>query len=73
MNNQVHPIPRLQLSYAVTAEALDIPQSTLEHECRLGRGPTFFTVGRRKYTTVELIREWQARKIAEAIASGDAV
>jgi hypothetical protein len=59
-------IPRLQLSLADAAEALNIPQSTLELECRRGRGPKFFTVGRRKYTTVELIRDWQAAKIAEA-------
>ncbi|MXQ08042.1 hypothetical protein GQ651_09320 [Alphaproteobacteria bacterium GH1-50] len=59
-------IPRLQFSIAEAAVALDLPQSTLESECRHGRGPTFFTVGRRKYTTVELIREWQAKKIAEA-------
>ena len=63
------PIPRLQLSLADAAEALNIPQSTLELECRRGRGPKFYTVGRRKYTTVELIREWQAAKIAEAEAS----
>lgn len=63
------PIPRLQLSLADAAEALNIPQSTLELECRRGRGPKFYTVGRRKYTTVELIREWQAAKIAEAESS----
>ncbi|WP_101067710.1 MerR family transcriptional regulator [Roseovarius salinarum] len=62
------PIPRLQLSLADAAEALNIPQSTLELECRRGRGPKFYIVGRRKYTTVELIREWQAQKIAEAEA-----
>lgn len=59
-------IPRLQLSLADAAEALNIPQSTLELECRRGRGPKFFTVGRRRYTTVALIREWQEQKIAEA-------
>ena len=58
-------VPRLQLSIADTSAALGIPQSTLELECRRGRGPKFFTVGRRKFTTVELIREWQATKIAE--------
>lgn len=67
--NTTGVIPRLQLSLADAAEALNIPQSTLELECRRGRGPKFFTVGRRKYTTVELIREWQAQKIAEAAES----
>ena len=58
--------PPLQLDYAATAAALLMPQSTLENECRHGRGPIFFTVGRRKYTTPALIREWQAEKIADA-------
>jgi hypothetical protein len=62
-------VPRLQLSLSDAAPALGIPQSTLELECRRGRGPKFFTVGRRKSTTVELIREWQATKIAEADAA----
>lgn len=59
-------IPKLQLSIADTAEALDLPRSTLEIEMRHGRAPLFFTVGRRKFTTVELIREWQSQKISEA-------
>jgi hypothetical protein len=65
-------VPRLQLSLTDASQALGIPQSTLELECRRGRGPKFFTVGRRKFTTVELIREWQAIKIAEAEAEADA-
>lgn len=69
--NTTSPIPRLQLSLSDTAEALNVPQSTLELECRRGRGPKFFTVGRRKFTTVELIREWQNKKIAEAANSGE--
>lgn len=62
-------IPRLQLSMDDAAEALNVPKSTLENEVRRGRGPKFFTVGRRKFTTVELIREWQAAKIADEAAA----
>ena len=61
----VAQVPRLQLSIEDAAAALGLPTSTLELECRRGRGPKFFVVGRRKFTTVELIREWQAAKIAE--------
>jgi len=64
----VAQVPRLQLGIEDAAAALGLPVSTLELECRRGRGPVFFTVGRRKFTTVELIREWQAQKIAEAAA-----
>lgn len=60
-------IPRMQLSISDTALALDVPLSTLEQECRKGRGPTFYSVGRRRYTTPNLIREWQSAKIAEAV------
>ena len=65
----VELLPRLQLGFAETAEVLVVPQSTLELECRRGRGPRFFKVGRRKFTTVELIREWQAAKIANVEAA----
>ncbi len=61
----VEQLPRLQLGLKETAETLGVPLSTLELECRRGRGPKFFSVGRRKFTTIELIREWQAAKIAE--------
>lgn len=61
----IQPVPRLQLGIEDAAAALGLPVSTLELECRRGRGPKFFTVGRRKFTTIELIREWQAAKIAE--------
>ena len=61
----VQQVPRLQLSIEDAAAALGLPTSTLELECRRGRGPKFFIVGRRKFTTVELIRNWQAYKIAE--------
>ncbi len=61
-------LPRLQFGFAETAEIIGVPQSTLELECRRGRGPKFFKVGRRLFTTIELIREWQAAKIAEADA-----
>ena len=64
----VEQVPRLQLGIEDAAAALGLPVSTLELECRRGRGPKFYTVGRRKFTTVELIREWQAQKIAEAEA-----
>ena len=59
------PIPRLQFGFSETAEALGIPVSTLELECRRGRGPKFYTVGRRKFTTVKLIEDWQNAKIDE--------
>ena len=63
----ITPVPRLQLSIEDAAAALGLPVSTLELECRRARGPLFFTVGRRKFTTPDLIREWQARKIADAL------
>jgi len=59
------PIPRLQFGFSETAEALGVPVSTLELECRRGRGPKFYTVGRRKFTTVKLIEDWQNAKIQE--------
>lgn len=59
------PIPRLQFGFSEAAEALGIPVSTLELECRRGRGPRFYTVGRRKFTTVKLIEDWQMTKINE--------
>lgn len=59
------PIPRLQFGFSETAEALGIPVSTLEQECRRGRGPKFYKVGRRKFTTPKLIEEWQNAKISE--------
>lgn len=65
----VSQVPRLQLGLEDAAAALGLPVSTLELECRRGRGPKFFKVGRRLFTTVELIREWQANKIAEADAA----
>lgn len=61
----VQQVPRLQLGMEDAAASLGLPTSTFEHECRRGRGPKLFVVGRRKFTTVELIREWQADKIAE--------
>ena len=62
----IEQVPRLQLSIEDAAAACGVPVSTFELECRRGRGPRFFTIGRRKFTTVELIREWQAKKFAEA-------
>ena len=59
------PIPRLQFGFSETAEALGVPVSTLELECRRGRGPKFYTMGRRKFTTVKLIEDWQNAKINE--------
>ncbi len=61
----VDKVPRLQLGFEDAATALGLPVSTLEQECRKGEGPTFFRVGRRLFTTRELIAEWQARKIAQ--------
>lgn len=60
------PTQPLQYGFNEAADALGIPLSTLQAECRAGRGPTFFKVGRRLYTTKRLIEEWQDRKIAEA-------
>jgi len=59
------PIPRLQFGFSETAEALGVPVSTLEREGRRGRGPKFYTVGRRKFTTIKLIEDWQNAKIQE--------
>ena len=59
------PIPRLQFGFSETAEALGVPVSTLELECRRGRGPKFYAMGRRKFTTVKLIEDWQNAKINE--------
>lgn len=61
----IERVPRLQLGFEDTAAALGLPVSTLELECRRGRGPTFYFVGRRKFTTVKLIEQWQNAKIAE--------
>ena len=61
----VERVPRLQLGFEDTAAALGVPVSTLELECRRGRGPKFYTVGRRKFTTVKLIEDWQNAKIDE--------
>jgi hypothetical protein len=59
-------MPRLQYGLGEAAIALDLPQSTLEAEVRAGRGPLFFKVGRRLYTTRELITAWQREKIEQA-------
>jgi hypothetical protein len=67
----VEPVPRLQLGIEDAAAALGLPVSTLEVECRRGKGPLFYTVGRRKFTTPELIRAWQQEKIAEAARRTD--
>jgi hypothetical protein len=61
----VERVPRLQLGFEDTAAALGVPVSTLELECRRGRGPKFYTVGRRKFTTIALIQDWQDAKINE--------
>ena len=66
MSDFLDTLPRLQFSFEDAAAALNLPVSTLELECRRGRGPLFFTVGRRKFTTPDLIREWQEQRIAEA-------
>ena len=61
----VERVPRLQLGFEDTAAALGLPVSTLELECRRGRGPKFYKIGRRKYTTIQLIEAWQKHKISE--------
>ena len=47
----VSQVPRLQLGLEDAAAALGLPVSTLELECRRGRGPKFFKVGHRLFTT----------------------
>ena len=66
----VQQVPRLQLGIEDAASALGLPVSTLELECRRGGGPKFFKVGRRLFTTVDLIREWQAKKISDLDGDG---
>ena len=62
---QVTPVPRMQLGFEDAAIALALPLSTLEQIHRRGEGPTFFQVGRRKFTTETLIRQWQDEMIAK--------
>lgn len=66
LNDATTHLPKLQFSFEETAKVLGVAKSTLDLECRRGRGPKFFKVGRRLFTTIELIREWQAAKIAAA-------
>ncbi|WP_222434967.1 hypothetical protein [Falsiphaeobacter marinintestinus] len=61
-------VPRLQLGFEDTAAALGLPLSTLEQVHRRGEGPTFFRVGRRLFTTPDLVREWQTDQIQKARA-----
>jgi hypothetical protein len=58
----------LQLDFAEACAVLRLPASTLELEIARGKGPLFFKVGRRRFTTPALLREWQAERIAEARA-----
>ncbi len=64
----VTPVPRLQLGFEDAACAMGLPLSTLEQIHRRGEGPTFFTVGRRKFTTEDMIRKWQAEMIERTTA-----
>lgn len=67
----VERVPRLQLGLEDAAAALALPLSTLEQLRAKGEGPLFYRVGRRVFTTVDLIREWQASQI-ETARKGDA-
>jgi len=61
-------VPRLQLSIEEAAAALRMPITTLDtlrKDPDPNAAPYFFMVGRRWYTTVELIREWQDTFIAQ--------
>ena len=60
----ITPIPRLQLGFEDAACALGLPVSSLEQIHRKGEGPKFYRVGRRLFTTEDLVREWQADQIA---------
>jgi hypothetical protein len=64
--HRVAGIPRLQLTFEETASALSIPVGTLELLERRGESPVFFKLGRRKYTTVGLIKEWQDARVERA-------
>ena len=64
----VSKVPRLQLGFEDAACALALPLSTLEQIHRRGEGPLFFRVGRRLFTTPDLIFEWQKSRIAQAKA-----
>lgn len=61
----VQPVPRLQLGFEDAATALGLPVSTMEQIHRRGEGPKFYKIGRRLFTTIELIRDWQAEQIAK--------
>lgn len=65
-NDPETPLPRVQYGFEETAKILDLPQSTLEQECRRGNGPLFYKVGRRKFTTMPLINDWLSKKIEQA-------
>ena len=62
-DSYVTPVQRMQLGFEDAACALGLPLSTLEQLHRRGEGPIFFTVGRRKFTTENLIRQWQDEEI----------
>lgn len=62
-------LPRVQYGFAETAEMCGMPLSTFEQECRRGNGPTFYRIGRRKFTTLELIDEWLSVKVSDARAT----
>lgn len=64
-DSYVTPVPRLQLGFEDAATALALPVSTLEQIHRRGEGPKFFKIGRRLFTTVELIGKWQGEMIAK--------
>ena len=57
-------LPRVQFGFAETAAMCGMPLSTFDQECRRGNGPVFYKVGRRKFTTRELIDQWLGEKIA---------
>ena len=70
--HRVAGIPRLQLTFEEACSATSTPVSTMELMERRGQAPLFYKVGRRKYTTPELIAEWQAKRIALAKEEAEA-
>ena len=68
-DSYVEAVPRLQFGFEDAACALGLPLSTLEKIHRSGDGPTFFKIGRRMFTTIELMRSWQQEQIAKIDAA----
>lgn len=46
------------LSFDEFCEVLDLPKSTLEEITRVGDGPSFFLIGRRRYVRRQDMLDW---------------